>query len=65
MITGEYILDVVIFDEDTGEDVWEGNIFMSNVSVETSIEFCNLVRATAKKEHGDNVSVRIMGVFKL
>lgn len=49
MITGEYILDVVVYHEETKEDIGRGNVFLNKVRVETPFEFHKLAERTIKK----------------
>lgn len=44
MITGEYILDVVVYHEETKDDIGRGNVFLNKVSVETPLEFYKLAK---------------------
>ena len=37
MITGEYILDVVVYHEETNEEIGKGNVFLSKVMVESPL----------------------------
>lgn len=65
MITGEYILDVVVYHEKTNEEMGKGNVFLSQVLVETAKEFSDLAKFTIKKDFGSDATIRIVGVFKL
>lgn len=49
MITGEYIVDCVIFSKYNYETVGMVNAILSNVSVNSSAEFYNLALETIKK----------------
>lgn len=65
MITGQYILDVVIYHEETNEEIGKGNVFLSQVRVETPLKFHELAKSTVKKDFGRDATIRIVGVFKL
>lgn len=65
MITGEYILDVVVYHEETKDAIGRGNVFLNKVSVETPLEFYKLAKTTIKKDFGNDATIRIVGVFKL
>lgn len=65
MITGEYILDVVVYNKETEEDVGRGNVFLNKVRVDTPLEFHKLAESIIEKEYGKDATIRIVGVFKL
>lgn len=65
MITCEYILDVVVYHEETKDDIGRGNVFLNKVRVETPFEFHKLAERTIKKDFGKDATIRIVGVFKL
>lgn len=65
MIAGEYIVDCVIYNKDTYEEVGRGNALLSDVSVNSSTDFYKLALEAVKKNYDHEVLVRIVGVFKL
>lgn len=65
MITGEYIIDVVVYHKETNEEIGKGNVFLSKVMVESPLEFHKLAKTTIKKDFGNDATIRIVGVFKL
>lgn len=65
MIAGDYILDVVVYHEETREDIGKGNMFLNKISVNTPLEFHKLAERTIKKDFGKDATIRIVGVFKL
>lgn len=65
MITGEYIIDCVIYRKDNHEDIGKANALLSDVSVNSSTDFYKLVLEVVEEKYDHEVLVRIVGVFKL